>query len=874
MSSLIDGVLAAEKHIDQIDVTSDVNSGSNDRHNIGSNENASKIEGSRLVKMRNSREVFLANDNNVNYIGSTELQSLLTTHFDTPLPRHEVLFPWLHSYSSKLIPNIRSHDVPDNVCIIRSKNDSDFIGNSGILRSSIDPKDFLISINHLKSINTINNENKLNLVKDSLLRVLDIDENRFLNIESHLTLDNLISLCLKFDVLPFLRTDARVTNLLYPSSRSTVNNSMSNSVQKKSNTRKQYNASRRFDLQCAKMFELSSKIIVYCFQSSNTRIGPDNHSAQFKDHFFCSNCESFLILLKIALIFIKMNYLEASCRTDPDLHILSYDSTDNILPSMISIVPLNINSSNKTNSSQLLSSYDIYSFNCWETNPLHHERLEMARMSSACFVDQSKLVWAGNITDFQIYQSLTLSNQNESLSFSMEGILQDLYKSVITLPLLQVDSNNIHSNDLALFNIPNISEPWILFIKCFENAPLPEMQDLWLRYMNITRNNIKQASLSFPSSGSIGLGNLNINSINVILNTCYLVYKLSELQLKTFFYCTDGYTETSFILVACLIFIWDVPLEKVLLRLHLEYEKPYFLFHSDLQVLGHLQSILREFSPLRGTNKEIYHQSSLNETCEPLEISPEMFSQMFFIRIPPESDFSKLKGPLPSRILPHLYLGSLEHTHSQELLKSLGIIYIVSVGEQLSWLSQQQMQSRNRGTSSPTHIELNKIISTSLRESVHRRVTLASEFNPTNYSEASLTTIHSSRSEVIEQDGFKILHIKNLTDDGKDTLSNQLEDALKFIDECYQNGGKVLVHCMVGVSRSATVCIAECMRRLQCDLLKAYLFVRARRLNVIIQPNLMFMYELLRWQEFETGHRNIDWHILCRSINELNDKYL
>ena len=124
------------------------------------------------------------------------------------------------------------------------------------------------------------------------------------------------------------------------------------------------------------------------------------------------------------------------------------------------------------------------------------------------------------------------------------------------------------------------------------------------------------------------------------------------------------------------------------------------------------------------------------------------------------------------------------------------------------------------------------------------------------------------------QDGFNILKINNLQDNGFDCITGQLEHILKFIDIAYKGGGKVLVHCMVGVSRSATVCIAECMKRFQCEVLRAYLYVRVRRLNIIIQPNLMFMYDLLKWQEALGIKREMDWHIICRNILELNKKYV
>jgi dual specificity MAP kinase phosphatase len=63
------------------------------------------------------------------------------------------------------------------------------------------------------------------------------------------------------------------------------------------------------------------------------------------------------------------------------------------------------------------------------------------------------------------------------------------------------------------------------------------------------------------------------------------------------------------------------------------------------------------------------------------------------------------------------------------------------------------------------------------------------------------------------------------------------------------NGTATLVHCRVGVSRSATICIAEVMKTQKLSFPRAYCYVRARRLNVIIQPHLRFAYELLKWEE-------------------------
>ena len=88
-----------------------------------------------------------------------------------------------------------------------------------------------------------------------------------------------------------------------------------------------------------------------------------------------------------------------------------------------------------------------------------------------------------------------------------------------------------------------------------------------------------------------------------------------------------------------------------------------------------------------------------------------------------------------------------------------------------------------------------------------------------------------------------------------------------------------LVHCRVGVSRSATICIAEVIASLGLSFPRAYCFVRARRLNVIIQPHLRFAYELLKWEEIcqkrrgEPVKRELEWAQIAREIAAMNKPY-
>jgi len=79
------------------------------------------------------------------------------------------------------------------------------------------------------------------------------------------------------------------------------------------------------------------------------------------------------------------------------------------------------------------------------------------------------------------------------------------------------------------------------------------------------------------------------------------------------------------------------------------------------------------------------------------------------------------------------------------------------------------------------------------------------------------------------------------------------------------------------------------MRELDMSFPRAYCFVRARRLNVIIQPHLRFAYELLKWEELlqaqksagddhcEAGlvgvKRELEWGEIAREVALMNRPY-
>lgn len=592
----------------------------------------------------------------------------------------------------------------------------------------------------------------------------------------------LIRDCTIFQMLPILLTDP--FNSVYNTERNTVRNNYQQW--------RQPNMFRRFDLQASAQFHLCKQCIVYCTGTE-------------------CQCENLINVLRWSRKLSKL----PECR----FRILRGDITEKLWGTPHILL------SSLESKSGLCSEFDIATFKNWDRDMYYTERLEVGKMSSATKVED---IWCGNSTDAELWKLKKFDNIGVS-----HTPYYDSNNSIV---------NEKHFTDSSFFNLPSKHNNWKLFIGCFENAQFPTLEILF----DLIHNPKDQPHwLSFPSSGSIGLGNLNLDSIKRILNTCHLLHAYPYEKLL---FCPDGYTESSFLTVAYLMYKIDKSLDEVIMLLHREYNRPFFLFLIDIQVLAHLEAMLRQYSPKNNPN---------SDPRSPLDIDSDTFSKIFFMKPPTDSPFLKCKGPLPSRILPHLYLGSLKHAQCPEMLRELGIKNIVSVGESVSWC---RPRSKTLGTEA--FLEENK--------QIDRRRSNSMQDAPTGL-------VSNSMISIVEHDGFNVCHIENLGDNGMDPMLHQLDMILDFIDECYKKNEKVFVHCMVGVSRSATVCIAECMKRLNCGLLKAYLYVRVRRLNIIIQPSLMFVYELLKWQEIhKPDDPDViwDWNMICRCISQLNSNYI
>ncbi|KAK0552716.1 tyrosine/serine/threonine protein phosphatase pps1 [Tilletia horrida] len=180
----------------------------------------------------------------------------------------------------------------------------------------------------------------------------------------------------------------------------------------------------------------------------------------------------------------------------------------------------------------------------------------------------------------------------------------------------------------------------------------------------------------------------------------------------------------------------------------------------------------------------------------------------------------RFEGSFPSRILPFLYLGNIAHAMNADMLHALGITHVVSVGE--SALHPPPGECNDEDW-------------------------MADYADPAGAPQAMPGD--SALWREMQAGRIDVLDLKNVSDDGIDPLRATMCQSVEYIERARRAGGKVLVHCRVGVSRSATIVLAYVMAHLDLGLVEAYLLVRSRRLNILIQPHLLFFWELRGWEK-------------------------
>ncbi|XP_069960213.1 uncharacterized protein [Cherax quadricarinatus] len=148
----------------------------------------------------------------------------------------------------------------------------------------------------------------------------------------------------------------------------------------------------------------------------------------------------------------------------------------------------------------------------------------------------------------------------------------------------------------------------------------------------------------------------------------------------------------------------------------------------------------------------------------------------------------------PTRILPFLYLGSQHDANNKQLLSDYNILYELNV------------------------------------------------------------SVSCPKPDFVQDSHFMRIPVN---DNFSEKLLPYFNDAFNFIDKVRESGGCVLVHCLAGISRSATVAIAYVMKHLSLPFDEAYMYVKTRRPT--ISPNINFvgqLAELDRQLKRDVGQRD------------------
>ena len=373
----------------------------------------------------------------------------------------------------------------------------------------------------------------------------------------------------------------------------------------------------------------------------------------------------------------------------------------------------------------------------------------------------------------------------------------------------------------------------------------------------------------------------------------------TQLPRRILLHCGDGYTETSLLALSYIMLVRKCCLPEAYLFLQRDADRSFFVHPKDVEVLEKVERVIREIledemlatiAEEEGGNEMRRSDSGFASNSSG---SASLSSIAKFATLPEIEQAEQIKtvmttstptihpwfyspsfdGHFPSRILPFLYLGNLAHATNALMLKELGITHVVSMGE------SALIPPRPTNIPTPNPTGRARPISLAEKASV-----------PTNslWLENRLNNI-------------SVLDVKAIADDGIDSLDPYLLEAVAFIDQAQKSGGKVLVHCRVGVSRSASIVIAYLMKCLQLDLSSAYLLTRSRRLNILIQPSLPFFLclhsfeaELIRSLEIERRERGeeedtgeeelgraglkrsnrLAWSFLANEIASLNARFL
>ena len=86
-------------------------------------------------------------------------------------------------------------------------------------------------------------------------------------------------------------------------------------------------------------------------------------------------------------------------------------------------------------------------------------------------------------------------------------------------------------------------------------------------------------------------------------------------------------------------------------------------------------------------------------------------------------------------------------------------------------------------------------------------------------------------------------------------MSHYFDMVADRIRSVKEQGGKTLVHCVAGVSRSASLCIIYLVKHEKMTLRQAYHYVKSAR--PIVRPNVGFWKQMVDYERRLRGHASV-----------------
>lgn len=400
-----------------------------------------------------------------------------------------------------------------------------------------------------------------------------------------------------------------------------------------------------------------------------------------------------------------------------------------------------------------------------------------------------------------------------------------------------------------------------LIIHCSTTRSFPSLE--CLKRCLIRSDSEEPSIISFPGSGSVDWDFLPYDHMLSLMNTLKVVYRYATKEnRKVFIFLYDGFTGLSFLMIALACLIKNeghsVSLEDSILQLmNAASESSFFFFDRDYKFLKKFEKFLSYLKLWKSRDNKLISTLSSSEIqlCHHKHYVPQEQNDWFGR----DSDKN-----FPSKILPNFYLGTVAHASSKTILRHYNIKKIISIYHKPTWLNETNI------------VFAHEIYQDNLNLNLDEKIVIK-----------PIYTFSDNDSHVYEINGLSspecpsldlFIYISGIRDDGIDSMLALLSDCPSEIQAKIlynpEEGTRTLIHCMLGVSRSATLAIALMMKNCHMSLLDAYMHVRVRRLNIIIQPNLRLFYDLYHFEKHLRAGNGICWWALCDFVFNLNRYYI